>query len=184
MSDNGAYAGLRRAARAGKPETQPETPETEAEDEEEYSESDGGKKKKKEPEMSNSDNQAAIAAAREEGRAAGAADTHARYATVMASEHYAGREKLAMKLLGNDKLSADEIVDTLEAAEPATTTAESSEDRQETAEAAARAEMKDAIKGQANSNIDVGGSGGTSQKAGAQSVWAAAHENIGIKATA
>lgn len=156
MSD-GAYAGLRRAARAGKPGTEPETPETETEDGDDDEASAG---KKKDMKMSTTDNAAALAAAKEEGRAEGAAATHQRYAAVMASEHYEGREGLAMKLLGNDKLGADEIIETLSAAEKKPAAAAlTDEQAKAAAEEAGRKEMQAALQQQQNSNVDaaVGG---------------------------
>jgi hypothetical protein len=56
--------------------------------------------------MTTEANDAAIAAARAEGFA----DASARYNAVLASEHYAGRESLALNLLGNAAMSAEAIV--------------------------------------------------------------------------
>lgn len=128
---NGDYAGLRLAARAGKPDPEDETmPET---DEDEASAGDG---KKKEDTMTEPTTEDAIAKARQEARA----EANARFTSVLASDHYAGREALAQTLLGNDKLSADEIVAALAAAPkaaPAPTTDADDE--------AARAEMRNSL---------------------------------------
>lgn len=55
----------------------------------------------------------AIAEAKAEGLKAGAAAERERFNKVMASEHFAGREKLAVKLLGNAAMDADSIVEAL-----------------------------------------------------------------------
>lgn len=92
----------------------------------------GDKKKSKDKEKDYMDDKA-IAEAK--------AEVHQRYGTVMASEHYAGREKLAATLLANDKMSADEIVTALAAAAPAAPAkADDGDD-----DAAARAAMRDKL---------------------------------------
>jgi hypothetical protein len=57
-----------------------------------------------------------------DARAEGVSATHARYTAVLASEHFAGREAMATKLLAKDGLSAEDIIDVLSGA-PATAAA-------------------------------------------------------------
>lgn len=168
-----AYAGLRRAARAGDTETETPPHNQDKNGEEEAKTS----KKKKEHAMTQESNASALAAA----TSAGAKATHERYAAVMASDHYAGREPLAMKLLGNDKLSADEIIDTLSAAEakPAPSAANTALS-QEASEAAGRQEMQAALAASTNSNLDASGSSAPASGAKASDVWGSAHANLGI----
>lgn len=94
---NEAYAGLRLAARAGEPDDTSTQDNASIED------------KTKETTMTDQEiaaaQDAAVATARSEATAA----ANARFNTVLASEHYAGREPLAKGLLANDKLSADDI---------------------------------------------------------------------------
>lgn len=87
--------------------------------------------------MTEEEHKAAVAEAEAAALAKGFAAANARAATVMASEHYKGREPLAAKLLEKDALSADDIVGMLEAASPAApaNAAEADDDR-------ARAEMR------------------------------------------
>lgn len=59
---------------------------------------------------------ASAEAAAEDPVAAARAEERKRYTSVMSSEHYKGRESLAATLLGNDKLSADEIITALASA--------------------------------------------------------------------
>lgn len=134
---NAAYAGLRMAARAGKPKPDMEDNMPEDEDEmeadEAESEADSKGKKKEKEYMTESEANAAIAAARAEGFA----EANARANTVIGSEHYAGRETLAATMLANDKLSADEIVTMLAAAPKAASPASAEAD-----DDAARADMR------------------------------------------
>lgn len=127
MTD-GAYAGLRLAARAGSPEPD-DMEDTTPEEEDETTEG----KKKDDDYMTEEEHKAAVA----EAEAKGFAAANARAATVMASEHYKGREPLAAKLLEKDALSADDIVGMLKAASPAApaNAAEADDDK-------ARAEMR------------------------------------------
>lgn len=152
--NDGAYAGLRLAARAGDPD--PETAETPPEtDDDEPSKG----KKKKDTEMTNEEHEAAVAAAsdkaRAEGKAAGFAEANERSAAVMASEHYAGNEPLAAKLLAKESLSADDIIDSLSAANPKTEGGNASESNEE----GDRAEMrKNLAAEQPETTGDEGGS--------------------------
>lgn len=129
--------------------------------------------KKKDKPMTTETDQAAIDTARAEGFIA----ANARFNTVLASEHYTGREALAKTLLANEKLTADEIVAALGAAPKAvaeTPPADelTDEQRAEAADTAARDEMQRALAETANSGIDA--SGGVSNKGGAAasaSIW-------------
>ena len=142
-----------------------------------------GKKKDKKQMSDNTDTEAAVAAARTEATKA----ANARFTTVLASEHYAGREQLAQTLLANDKLIAEEIISALTvapkaSAEPVGQQANTltAEQQSENAEAAARAEMQAAIADNRNSNVDAngGGSPGGDKKADASAVWARARANV------
>lgn len=144
---NGAYAGLRLAARAA------DTPDDDHD--ETCTDADcnthGKGKKKDEPKMTDAStiDDTALAAARAEGFKA----ANERNAAVVASEHYAGREKLAANLLGNDKLSAADIIAALAEA-PAPVAAATTDP-----DAAARAEMRDALAESGNSNVDANAGG-------------------------
>lgn len=116
-----------------------------------------GEDEKEEP-MTDTTNDAALAAARAEGRN----EANARWNTVLASEHYAGREQLAASLLANDAMSADAIVAALATA-PAAPKAGglSDEELRAAAEEGGRMELKAALETGKNSNIDTdGGAGG------------------------
>lgn len=108
----------------------PQTPPT-PDDDEDQDESEAGKKKDK-PYMTEDEHKAALAAAR--------AEANTRMNTVLASEHYSGREKLAANLLANDALSADAIISALSVAakEGPAPNAEPDDD-------AARAAMRDKL---------------------------------------
>lgn len=102
--NDGAYAGLRLAARASEPESDPNNNEPE---------DDCAEGEKKEPKMDKTHTQEDL----DKAASAAAKAASDRFSAVLASEHYAGREALGQKLLGNDKLSAEDIVDMLQAAE-------------------------------------------------------------------
>lgn len=89
---------------------------------------------------------------------------------VMASEHFAGREKLAATLLANDKLSADEIIAILSASGTTTTT---------DPEDAARADMKAALAAAGKSGIEAN-DGGTVTPGAAASVWDKSYAKLGL----
>lgn len=57
--------------------------------------------------------QADLDQVRKEGYQAGSKDQSVRFMSVISGEHFSGRESLALKMLGNEKLSADEINDML-----------------------------------------------------------------------
>ena len=165
---NGAYAGLRLAARAAKPDPEADPNETEPDNDEDDAPPAGKKKKAKEKPMDENCNAEAVAQAR--------ADERARFMTVLACDHYAGRESLALSMLGNDKLSADEIVGFLgastaapaaAAAAAATTTTAAAADG---GEQAALAEMQAALAETQNSNIEAGAAPAVSA-ANADAVW-------------
>lgn len=165
--NNGAYAGLRLATRANEPDPiNPETPDADpAEPKDEF--------------MTQEEHDAAVAKA----KADATAEANTRFSTVLASEEYAGREQLAQTLLGNDKMSADEIVTAL-AASPRAAVAASDADNEAAAEAGGRAEMQAALSETQNSNIDAGANGGDGQnKADASSLWnqAISANNPGLK---
>lgn len=156
---NGAYAGLRRGPRASAPD-----PDEKIDPED--CESDANGKPKKDEDMTDTNNQAALEAAKTDGHKAGFAAANARFNTVLASEHYAGREKLAATLLGNENLSADDIITALAAAPAATTEANAN-----ASEDAAREEMRNALGQDQNSGIEANGGGAPSKSEAASSVW-------------
>ncbi|WP_333837939.1 hypothetical protein [Novosphingobium sp.] len=96
------------------------------------------------------------------------AEERARYTAVMSSEHYAGREALAAKMLANDKLSADDIVGMLAAAAPSAAGDEG--------DAAAGAAMLAAMK--SLGNPDTSHAGGGKPKAEANHGWDNIHAEI------
>lgn len=98
--------------------------------------------------MTNEEMTAAIAAARKEGFDAATA----RMNTVLASDHYAGREQLAKTLLATD-LSAEQIVASLEAAPGAAPVAAANPEASADAD---RDEMRAAIQRNANAAVDTG----------------------------
>ena len=113
------------------------------------------------------------------------AAANARFSAVLASEEYAGREPLAQKLLGNANLSADDIIDTLKAAEkkPVQEAADASS-AAAGAEEAARQEMQAELARNKNSNVDANASGeGVGGATDASALWGQAIEanNPGVK---
>lgn len=113
----------------------------------------GSGRKDKEKDMT----EAELNQAKTDARADGVKAERDRFTAVLASEHYQGREAVAHKMLGKD-MSADDIIDVL-ATTPAANAEPETEVEKPDAEAAARAEMKDAIKATGNSGIDTNGSG-------------------------
>jgi len=130
-----------------------------------------GKKKKDKNMADATANDQAIETARAEARAA----ERSRFSTVLASEHYAGREALASNLLAKDALTAEDIVAALEAAPKTAATPAATEPdaaaAKAAAEAAARAEMQAAINEGSNSEIDADAGGKPSTAANATAVW-------------
>lgn len=97
---------------------------------------------------------------------ASADDGTARAVAVMSSEHFAGREKLAADLLGNKKLSADEIVSILASS------------AQADPEAAARDEMRAALEANKGSNIEANDRAPADKAAAAANIWANATARV------
>lgn len=124
---------------------------------------------------------AAVSAAEQKGREEATQAATQRMTTVFASEHYAGRETLAAKLLGKS-LSAEDVIDLLADAPktaPVALTTEQIAAASEAAELAAREEMKTTLAETGNSDIDATGKpGGEAQvnaKTEADKVWGYAH---------
>lgn len=151
------FAGLPAALKATKASS--EAPE-DIEDIED--EGDGSpppaKSKKKEPVMADeTQTAAALDAAKKEGHDAGFKAATDRFNAVMASEHYAGREASAAKLLTNGALfsaSADDVWAILADMPKVEQTALTEEDQRAAAEEGGRKEMKEVLGKSANSNID------------------------------
>jgi hypothetical protein len=123
---------------------------------------------------------AALEAARTEGRDTGFKSANERMNTVFASEHYAGREAAAAKMLGKPNLSAEDIVDLLAdmpRAEPQGGAGLTEEQQRAAAEEAGRKEMKAALEENNNSDIDAGGGGDgkPDKRKAADDVWAKAY---------
>lgn len=177
--NDGAYAGLRLAARAGDPEPE-NNPDNQPEDEKT---SAGTKKKEDDMSTANKDQEAAVAQAQADAKAEGMREANERFSKVLASEHYAGREPLAKKLLGNASLSADEIIETLSVAEKKADQQAEERANAEAAEEGGRKEMQAALSETKNSNIDAEGSGKSGPKADSSKIWdqAIAANNPGLK---
>ena len=111
-------------------------------------ETDDDSNPEKDQDMTEEEMQAAIAAARKEGFEA----ANARFNTVLASDHFAGREQLAKTLLATD-LSAENIVAALAAAAPAAPTAPANTTASDDA---AREEMRAAIQQNTNAAVETG----------------------------
>jgi len=127
--------------------------------------------------MTEQEHKQAVDAARAEGEKAGFAAANARYETVLNSEEYAGREGLAAKLLGNADFSAEQIIDTLSAAERKTEQKAEEPD----AEAAAREDMQAAIKAQGNDAVEAADRTASDDPAlSAAGVWEKAYQSLGF----
>lgn len=159
MTISRRLAAHRQALASAAPEPT-EIPDPEVPGEDEHKESEN---------MTTETNEAALAAARAEGFA----EAMARSNAVTGSEHYAGREALAATLLGNAKLSAEDITTALAAAPQATAAISASAD-----EGAALAAMQAALADTANSNIDAGAAPSADSDAAAASVWDKAQANV------
>lgn len=168
---NGAYAGLRMAARAAKPDPESDPNETEPDNDEDDKAKSKSKNKDAKPMDENCEDKASFDA--------GFSAANARFNTVLASDAYAGNEAQAKVLLANDKLSADEIISILAAANPAAPAAASDEDSDD----AARAEMQAALAANANSNIDASAASeaGVKTPESAASIWDQAHANCNFQ---
>ncbi len=141
------------------------------EDNDEETEAGSGRKDK-EKDMT----EAELNQVKADARAEGVKAERDRFTAVLASEHYQGRDAVAHKMLGKD-MSAEDIIDVLATAPVATATLEADAEKPD-AEAAARAEMKAAIKATGNSGIDTNGSGNPDTKLTSAQVWDAAIANI------
>lgn len=169
-----------RAASAARTTSEGDLPDDETDpnlpDEEDCSGDPKPKGKKKDKTMTDipkTEHEAALAKATAEAVAA----TNTRWGAVLASEHYEGRETLALNLLGNAAMSADAITAALAAAPKAAPAAEKIEGDPE---AAGREEMKKALaEAGGNSSIDAR-SGGNSGAAAASTdaLWAKAISRV------
>lgn len=133
------------------------------------------KSKKKDPDMSEETSAEAVSAAKKEGFDAGFKAAIDRQNTVMASEHYKGREAQAAKMLGKQAMSADDIIDVLADSPKVEQTALTDEQQRAAAEEAGRKEMRDQIGRQANSNVDADASGKATEP---NHGWDAIHNDI------
>lgn len=133
------------------------------------------KSKQKEPVMADENQSAALDAAKKEGHDAGFKAATDRFNAVMASEHYAGREASAAKLLTNASLfsaSADDVCAILADMPKVEHTALSEQEQREAAEDGGRKEMKEALGKGANSNIDAdAGKDGKAKAESSAAVW-------------
>lgn len=112
----------------------------------------------KETDMTDQTSAEAVAEAEKKGTDAGFKAANDRMNKVFASEHYAGREALAAKMLGKPSMSAEDIIDLLaDTPKAATATGLTEEQQREAAEAAGRETMKIAIDETANSSVDASG---------------------------
>lgn len=172
-----SHAGLRLAARASGPDASPN-------DENKPDDSNAKGDPKKDNAMSDTKTltQADVDKASADAAVAATLAANERFNAVMASEHYAGREPLAQKLLGKSDMSASDIIDMLQAAEkkPAAQASELSEDgRRNAAEEGGRAEMREQLGKDKNSDIDAGGGkDGKPAAADASKVWGAAYARV------
>lgn len=165
----GSHAGLRLAARASEPDDNPE-------DDDENRPDGDAKGKKKEDAMSDvkTHTQADVDKASADATAAATLAANERFNAVLASEHYAGREPLAQKLLGKADLSADDIIDMLQAAEKkhaAEANDLSDEDRRKAAEEGGRQEMRDQLGKDKNSDADPNDGKQPDSKAKGAAAW-------------
>ncbi len=181
------FAGLPAALKASKddakskPEEIEDTPETDDEDG-----APPPKSKGKDKDMAEADQNAAVEAAKKEANAEGFKAASDRLSAVMASEHYAGREAAAGKLLTKAALfsaSADDIVDLLADMPKVEHTALTEEQQREAAEEGGRKEMRDALGADKNSKIDAdeGKGGKPDKRAASDAVWDRARATIDKK---
>jgi len=101
--------------------------------------------------------QDAVDAARKEGRDEGYQQANARMTAVFASEHYAGRETYAAKLLGK-QMAAEDIIDLLAdypVAKPEGGQQASREEQLQAAEEGGRKELRAQLDGDTNSGISM-----------------------------
>ena len=118
------------------------------------------------------ENAQAIADARKEAAGEATKNATVRFSTVLASDEFKGREALGQHLLATTDLGADAIIATLAAAPAPGASALSDDAQRAAAEEAGRKEMRDAIAGGHNSDIDAGGGASKPNDATAASaVW-------------
>jgi hypothetical protein len=131
------------------------------------------KSKRKDDEMAEAEQNTAVETAKKEGHSAGFKAANDRMAAVMASEHYAGREAAAGKMLAKEAMSADDIIEVLAASPKVETTALTDDQQRDAAEEGGRKEMQAALKQGQNSNIDADGGKGSGQDKAAEStaIW-------------
>lgn len=165
------FAGLPAALKATKASS-------EAPEDIEYNEDEGdgspppAKSKKKEPVMADETQTAALDAAKKEGHDAGFKAATDRFNAVMASEHYAGREASAAKLLTNGALfsaSADDVCAILADMPKVEQTALTEQQQLEAAEEGGRKEMQAELAKGKNSNIDA--NAGKAKAESSAAVW-------------
>lgn len=163
-----------RAAAAGASASEQADDNTETETQDDGT-SPPAKSKRKDTDMAEAEQNAAVETAKKEGQAAGFKAANDRMNAVMASEHYAGREATANKLLSKEGMSAEDIIDVLATTPKAETSALSEEQAKEAAAEAGRKEMQDAIKSGQNSDVDA--DAGKAPKE-ANHGWDAIHDEI------
>jgi len=135
--------------------------------------------KKKDHDMSDEQNAAALGTAKKEGHDAGFKAANDRMNTVFASEHYAGREAMAAKLLSKPGMSAEDIIDVLADTPKADKKGLSEEEQRAAAEAAGREVMKDALaSGAKNSNIDANDGNKPDSAAAVNDLWGQAVKSV------
>lgn len=131
------------------------------------------KSKKKEPVMADENTNAAVDTAKKEGHTAGFKAANDRMNAVMASEHYAGREASAAKMLSKEALGSDDIIDLLAVMPKTEPTGQIDDQQRAAAEEGGRNEMLAALGKDKNSSIDAdGGKGGGKDKAASSAaIW-------------
>lgn len=131
---------------------------------------------RKEDDMAEADQNTAVDAARKEGHDAGFKAATDRLNAVKAHDNYAGREASALDLLGNAELldmSAEGIGGLLGGMRKTETAGITEDQQREAAEEGGRKEMREALAGSRNSNIDAdaGNGGGKDKSAASAAVW-------------
>lgn len=134
-------------------------PADDDENEDETCDNDGtpvpSKSKRKDTDMAEAEmNAAAIDATKKEGHAEGFKAANDRMNAVFASEHYAGREATAAKLLGKEAMTAGDIIEVLADMPKVEQVALTEGQQRAAAEEAGRKEMREELGKQSNSNVD------------------------------
>jgi len=164
MATSKRLAAHREAVRAGdaKPAQDDDlNPDTPGEEDEETG---SNKPQKKDGPAMDEETKAAIEAARTEGQNLGFKSASERINTVFASDHYAGREAFASKLLGKENLSAEDIIDLLGTA-PKGAAPEASADAIAAAKEEGQREAMMTAATLATSNVDPNGGEGSKKAA-------------------